>query len=144
MKYISIKKIWYPGSSHADEEWIKYLQNSFSGNWLFSDTVEFSNWMNLPGERKIIDTFNFSQLKRNFDTLIISRHPGLKTSEEVVNSKILDYTMPQKFIYDPGANNGDIQEHLNAAKIFTKLGYELRHIIVLPLLHHQFCELDKV
>jgi hypothetical protein len=139
-----MKKIWYPGSSYANEEWIKYLQNSFKGNWLFSDINEFSDWMNLPGERKIIDTFNYSQLKMEVDILIISRHPGLRTSEEVVLSNILDEVSPQKFIYDPGANNGDIQEHLNAAKIFIKLGYDLRHIIVLPSLQHQLCEFDKV
>jgi hypothetical protein len=139
-----MQNIWYPGSSYADKKWIEYLQNNYSGNWLFSDINEFSDWLNLPGERKIFDTFNFNKLNAKIDILIISRHSGMRTSEEVINSKILDHINPQKFIYDPGTNIGEIEEHLKASKLFSNLGYNIKQIVLLHSLYHQICEFEKV
>jgi len=138
-----MKNIWYPGSSYADEKWIKYLQNTFKGRWIFADTAYFSDWKSLPGERKKFDTFNFTQLNMKVDILIISSHPDLKTTEEVVANGILDHVRPQKFIYDPGTNKEDIHEHINATNLLANRGYSCKHIIVLPSLLHQYCEFDR-
>jgi hypothetical protein len=72
--------------------------------------------------------------------LILSRHPGLRTFDEILNSQILEYNKPVFFIYDPGTNSGDIKQYINEVLIFNTIGYKLNNIVVLPHLHYQFCE----
>lgn len=138
-----IKNIWYPGSSMADEKWIEYLQNSFRGNWIFSSNTSFEDWGNLPGEKIQLDTFEFKKMNERIETLVISRHPGFKTGQEVLESGILSYVQPTKFIYDPGSTLGDLHCHLESGLIISDLGYDLNRIIVLPKLGRQYCEFER-
>ena len=138
-----MKTIWYPGSSMADEKWIEYLQDSFRGNWLFSSNSSFEDWGNLPGKRIQLDTFEFNIINQRMETLVISWHPGLKTAHEVVESGILKHIQPSKFIYDPGTTIGNLQNHLESELIFSNLGFELKRIVVLPKLGHQYCEFER-
>jgi hypothetical protein len=75
--------------------------------------------------------------------LVISWHPGFKTAQEVVESGILSHVQPAKFIYDPGRTIGDLQHHLESNLIFSNLGFDLKRIVVLPELGHQYCEFEK-
>lgn len=138
-----MKTIWYPGSSMADQKWIEYLQKSFRGNWIFSSQSSFEDWVNLPGKRIQLDTFEFNKMNQGIETLVISWHPGFKTAQEVVESGILSHVQPTKFIYDPGRTIGDLQHHLESELIFSDLGFDLKQIVVLPKLGHQYCEFER-
>jgi hypothetical protein len=127
----------------ADEKWIEYLQNSFRGNWIFSSNSSFEDWVKLPGKRIQLDTFEFNKMNQRIETLVISRHPGLRTAQEVVESGILSHIQPTKFIYDPGRTIGDLQHHLESELIFFNLGFDLKRIVVVPKLGHQYCEFEK-
>ena len=139
-----MKNNWYPGSAFASEKWVSYLQSRFIGKWIFTDNNPFTEWTHLPGSRKRLDTLlNADQWYTDIDTLIISWHPGLKHSEDVINLGILNVVKPSTFIFDLGRNLGQIEDYINAADLFYKTGYNLTQIVVLPDLHHQFCEFQK-
>lgn len=147
MKNQIIKKIWYPGSAYASEVWAKYLQDTFKGLWFYSDINNYTEWLDLRGRRLRLNTLEplpDEILHQQFNTLIISRHSGLRTFEEIIHSGILSIIAPQKFIYDPGTTRiGDIEQHLNEINLFKEQGYIIEKIVVLPHLEHQYCEFNK-
>jgi len=108
---------------------------------------DYTEWTNLPGRRMKINTLDplpDEIIRQEINTLIISRHSGLRTFEEIIRSGILTLTAPQKFIYDPGTPRiGDIEQHLNEIDLFKEQGYILEKIVVLPHLEHQYCEFNK-
>ena len=137
--------IWYPGSAYASQEWIDYLFKTISGNYFFSDIKDNWCWES----NKTLTRFTHDTLDNripkvlqdlSLNTLILSRHPDLKTFGEIVNSQILQNYKPVNFIYDPGTNMGDIDQHLKENLQFSEIGYQLKKIIVLPHLEHQYCE----
>ncbi len=142
-----IRKNWYPGSAFASKEWISYLQKTFPGKWVFTDQNEFTEWTELRGERRNINTLeplpDFIRAG-HFDTLVISMHPGLRTYEQIIHSGILQTIKPRKLIFDPGSPQpGNIESHLREADFFRHAGYLLEKIVVLPHLLHQYCEFRK-
>lgn len=142
-----VKKIWYPGSAYASKEWASYLQKTFKGTWFYSDNLDFEEWNHLKGVRIKADTLEVlpdKLLNQEFDVLIISNHPGLKDGIQVIASGILDKVSPDVFIFDPGANVGDLSRHLKEIESFKSLGYKLDKIVVLPELLHQYCEFRKI
>lgn len=142
-----VKKIWYPGSAYASTKWATYLQNTFKGTWYYSDIVDFTEWNHLKGVRIKADTFGElpdKLLNEKIDILIISRHPGLKSGLEVIESGILEKVNPNVFVYDPGADVGNLSQHLEVIESFNYLGYKLDKIVVLPDLYHQYCEFRKI
>ena len=142
-----VKKIWYPGSANASTEWASYLQNAFKGTWYYSDINNFTEWNHLKGVRIKADTLEVlpdKLLNQEFDVLIISRHPNLRDGIQVIASGILDKVSPDVFIFDPGANVGDLSRHLKEIESFKSLGYKLDKIVVLPELLHQYCEFRKI
>ena len=82
-------------------------------------------------------------MNQRIETLVISWHPGFKTAQEVVESGILSHVQPTKFIYDPGSTIGHLQYHLESEFIFTNFGFDLKQIVVLPKLGHQYCEFER-
>lgn len=143
-----MNKIWYPGSAHAPEEWAKYLQETYRGSWFYSDIHKYTEWNQLQGRRIIANTHEPLPAvitRQRFNILIISRHSGLRSFEEIKQSGILQSVAPQYFIYDPGTpRTGDIEQHLNEIDLFKSLGYFLVKIVVLPDLHHQYCEFKSL
>jgi hypothetical protein len=138
-------KIWYPGSAYSDLKWIQYLQETFKGDWLFSDINNFDSWDNIRGSKKIGDTLVLAiTQKSNVNTLIISRHPNFRDIDGVIDAGILNTTQPQVFIYDPGSNPGVLEEHYKAAEKLQALGYSLKRIVLIPDLYHQYCEFIKL
>jgi hypothetical protein len=143
----TMKIIWYPGSAYASEAWAKYLQDTFKGLWFYSDMNDYTEWSKLSGKRMKINTLDplpDEIIRQEINTLIISRHSGLRTFEEINQSGILTSIAPQKFIYDPGTSRiGDIEQHLNEIDLFKERGYILNKIVVLPHLEHQYCQYNK-
>lgn len=141
----SIKNIWYLGSAYASENWIEYLFKTYSGRWFCTHIHNNWTW----DTNKNISRFTFDTLEnpnptflinRSLHTLVLSRHPGLRTFDEIELSQILANNKPELLIYDPGTNNGDINQHINEIPLFNTIDYTLNKIIVLPHLHHQYCE----
>jgi hypothetical protein len=141
------KNIWYPGSAYASEDWIEFLFKTYKGKWFCTDIHNNWTW----DTSKNISRLKFDTLENprpdflediNLHTLILSRHAGLRTFDEILNSQILEYNKPEFFIYDPGTNNADIKQHINEVPLFNTIGYKLNKIIVLPHLHHQYCEYE--
>lgn len=120
---------------------------SFSGRWIFSDRSNSWAWQsNRKFVRHTCDTLETpipTFLKDlNLNTLIISRHSGLRTFEDILVSQILQHYQPVNLIYDPGTNNGDINQHIKEIPQFSEIGYKLNKIVVLPHLQHQYCEYE--
>jgi hypothetical protein len=142
-----IKNIWYPGSGYASESWISYLRKNYLGRWIYSNISD--NWSWEPRindeKRQIFDTFNvIENPKIQINTLIISRHSGLRTFLEILNSGILSLHNPDLFIYDPGTEIGDLTQHISEVNNLENIGYKLNKIDVLPHLFHQYCEYEKI
>jgi hypothetical protein len=135
--------IWYPGSAMASQNWIDYLIAEIEGNWTFSDKYDNWNWaIDNRYTHFTEDTFKAIQnisIARRFNVLIISKHPGLRCFTDI-QSKILSYIRPEKFVYDRGNNICHIDNHMGEIPLFESIGYQFKRLVVAPDLQHQYCE----
>ena len=141
-------RIWYPGSAYASREWIIYLKNQYKGPFLFTDLNSFQwNQEIINKSDEIVDdldTFSREHRKRiigyEFDTLILSLHPGLKVAEDLIKSDILKEFNPSKLLYSTtGLYNGISQEQ-ETRDILATLGYHQERIILIPDLNRVYSE----
>lgn len=161
------KFVWYPGTAYAGQGWINYVQSNFCFNkkLVLSDINDFTVGNKLikskeeaihkenPAFRNNLylkhDTFfrdshranipSFFE-KKKIDTLIISRHPGFKDPEGVIESKILELGRPNIFIYDSGSNPWDLNDQRRSIELFKDRGYSHQKTVIVPELHHQYSE----
>lgn len=135
------KQIWYPGAAACqDQKWIDYLKKKNRGSWLYTDINVFST--EIINEIIIHDTFNDlppKRLRKPLHTLIISRHPGLKNFDQVIESDILNLVKPEKFLFSPGINFGDVEVLVKGNKIFEDIvGYQLKEFKMLHDMKRQY------
>ncbi len=138
--HLNRKQIWYPGAACADQKWIDYLKKIVRGSWLYTDNIVPS----LENNVKVIkhDTFNDvppKRLRKPLHTLIISKHPGLKDFDQIIESDILNFIKPEKFLFSPGINFGDVEGLVKGNKIFeNKVGYQLEEFKILHDMKRQY------
>lgn len=106
---------WYPGSAALNQlEFLDFLERQYPGKWHYTDCSPF-DWRPNPGHvQHIHNTFG-----REFDwdeielptafagkcvsTLVVSRHSGLKSIDEVQKSGLLRIAQPRTFLYTDGS-----------------------------------------
>ena len=88
------------------------------------------------------DTFNDvppKRLRKPLHTLIMSRHPGLKDFDQIIESDILNLVKPEKFLFSPGINFGDVEVLVKGNKIFEDIvGYQLKEFKMLHDMKRQY------
>jgi|TARA_B110000971_G_scaffold203487_1_gene224089 hypothetical protein len=139
--HLNRKQIWYPGAAYADQKWIDYLKKIIRGSWLYTDINEFSA-ETINGIIIKHDTFNDvppKRLRKPLHTLIMSRHPGLKDFDQIIESDILNLVKPEKFLFSPGINFGDVEVLVKGNKIFEDIvGYQLKEFKMLHDMKRQY------
>lgn len=140
----SRKKIWYPGSAYAPQEWINYLTNEINGEWIFSDNTSTEwNWTSRFNYEKLrgctLELVKDNRFNKNLDTLIISFHPGLRSFEEV-KTNIFQFFKPKNVInvmelFD-NYNNIQLKEEI---PMFETEGYTCEKLVILPKFKRIYC-----
>lgn len=110
-----MKLLWYPGSAGADPAWINHLNQLCGGAGLttiYTDMNDF-DW-NAPSKSVVCSGFETYELIAGLlnspdnhspltlgkvNVLVVSRHPGMHSTEEIIESQILQAVNPKIFIY---------------------------------------------
>ena len=142
--HLNRKQIWYPGAAYADQKWIDYLKKIARGSWLYTDSYEsFAKNINVIVINH--DTFNDvppKRLRKPLHTLIMSRHPGLKDFDQIIESDILNLVKPEKFLFSPGITFGDVEGLVKLVKgnknFEDMVGYQLKEFKMLHDMKRQY------
>lgn len=136
---------WYPGSAKANESWIQYLKTEFPTHYyIYTDLNEFE-WSGAQHQYKVpTEECPSTRLVRNRIrgperdiTVIISRHPGLKSILEILESGIIEFCNPKWMILDLGLNLGELEEQHLELELMEAKNYILQEIRLLDHLHHE-------
>ena len=136
---------WYPGSAKASESWIHYLAKEFPTDYyLYTDLNEFE-WSGERHQYKVrTEECPSTRLVRNRlrgpekdITVIVSRHPGLKSINQILESGIIEFCNPKWMIIDLGLNMGELDEKHLKLELMEEQNYLLQEVRCLHHLHHE-------
>ena len=134
---------WYPGSSALNQlEFLDFLERQYPGKWHYTDCLPF-DWSPNPGHVQHIHNtfgreFDWDEIElpaafagKRVSTLVVSRHSGLKSIDEVQKAQVLRIAQPRTFIY----TDGSTLETLSSSAYrdaFNENNYFFSHQINLP------------
>lgn len=127
------KILWYPGSAYSDASWIKHLNELFTDTGLTYVYTDMNNFdWNAPARSILCSGFRTEELisslqneqetlfplnLENTNVLVLSNHPGFKSTNDILESRILSAANPKILIY---RNLGTILEN---PELIAEFGY---------------------
>ena len=151
-----MKLLWYPGSAAAAPAWIKHLNKLCGGAGLITSYTDMNDFdWNAPSKSVVCSGFETKELISNLlnganklsplslgwvNVLVVSRHPGMHSTEEIVESQILQAVNPKIFIYR------ETNDTIHKTEAIASLGYtelwlnEGEHLSYKVFIQEQYAE----
>lgn len=135
----------------ASASWIDWLSQSFPADeWLYSDQSSAFDWPCPPKNQQIQwrtedmvqNPFWLDRLAGKTHCLVISHHPGLKHTGDVIQSGIVQLLKPTLIVFDPGLPREFFSDELHP-ELFERIGYPLLEIQELPKLAHHIAVFQR-